>query len=122
MAAFPITKQDVLDFASELSILTSPVWLAILSYVNAIDLSAYCDNGDDTTLARLNLAAHFGAVLKRGKKGAAGPVTAESVGAIRRSYGLIAQPGGAAWLNSTGYGQTYLGILAMNAVHGPFLP
>lgn len=122
----PITKQDVLEFAGELVRVKDPAWANIIRFVNGIDSSGIDkfggDEGETLRLARIFLAAHFGTISLRSKSGAAGPVTSEAAGAVRRSYGLVALASHDAALGSTTWGQQYQGLLSMSDAHGPFLP
>lgn len=93
-------------------------WPDVLLSVNQVNLS--CDDTDqDRRMARIYLAAHILTKSYDASSGAAGPLTAESVGGIRRSYGLIASSSTSASLASTGYGQQYLDILASSLVGAP---
>jgi hypothetical protein len=114
-----IVPQDVIDFASALSSTPDSVWLRVLAYVNSYDLGQVADE-EDVALARIYLAAHMVAYNKRAATGAAGPVTGESAGNVRRSYGLIASTSSTA-LNSTGYGQAFLDILRRSPANGPMV-
>ncbi len=118
-----IIKQDVLEFAPELSSIKDPAWAVILAFVNTLDSSGIGggDEGPTLRLARIFLAAHYGTISKRSKSGAAGPVTSEAAGAVRRSYGLVALASRDAALGSTTWGQQYQGLLAMTDAHGPVL-
>jgi len=116
-----VVWSDVLAFAPELSTVDIGAQTDILSYVNEIDLSQVTDTAQVTRMARIYLAAHFGSVQKRARQGIGGPVTSESAGALRRSYGLSAMPSGEEGLGTSMYGMSYLTILRMSLSHGPFL-
>ncbi len=116
----PIVPQDVVNFASELSSVTDAVWFDILNYVNQVNLTS-CDSDYDRRLARINLAAHIASYNKRAASGAAGPVTSESAGQVRRSYGLIATSTSSGAIGSTRYGQQYLDILSASLASLPFV-
>jgi hypothetical protein len=118
-----IVKQDVLDFATELSVVKDPAWAVILAYVMTLGGEGFCETEDGPTLrfARILLAAHFGTISKRGKSGAAGPVTSEAAGAVRRSYGLVALAQSAAGLGTTVYGAQFTQLVSMSCSHGPVL-
>ena len=120
MAVAAIMDQDVLDVAPELSTLRTLAWVGILNYVNELDLTGLGETPTVTRLARVYLAAHFGSMTKRAGAGIAGPVTSESAGGIRRSYGLLMLPGQTG-LGATLYGQLYESILNMSNAHGPFV-
>jgi len=133
-----ITVDDVLAMAPELNTVTDPAWIDILAYVNVHDLTKFnyatvpcvpglnfgntSEDGQTARMARIYLAAHMGKMLKLGGSAAAGPVTGESVGGVRRSYGLIAQiPGWLASLSTTRYGQLYLEIVGMSLAALPMV-
>lgn len=120
-----IIKQDVLEFAPELSTIRDPTWAAILAFVNSFTSLGIDVAGGESSpllrLARIFLAAHYGTVSKRSKSGAAGPVTSEAAGAVRRSYGLVALASNDAGFGSTVWGQQLLSILSMSDAHGPIL-
>ena len=120
MSIAAVIKADVLAFAPELSTLTDQFWVDALDYVNQVDLTSV-DTDIDRRLARIYLAAHIGSTTKRAGTGAAGPVTSESAGGIRRSYGLLATSASGSGLSSTRYGQLYESILSMSLAHGPLL-
>lgn len=116
-----INKADVLSIAPELSTLSDQAWADLLEYVNEFDFTTL-DTVQTVRMARIFLAAHWGTGVKRAPKGAAGPVTGEAAGGVRRTYGLVATAGGGLGaLGSTMYGQTLLSILSMSGAHGPFL-
>ncbi len=118
----PITilKSDVIAMAPELTTLTDQAWVDILAYVNGMSEDGI-DDSVTLRLAKILLAAHFGTMSKRAFTGAAGPVTGESAGGLRRSYGLVALSSADAALGQTMYGMQYLGILRSSNAHGPFL-
>jgi hypothetical protein len=115
-----VLRTDVLAIAPELSTLTDQAWVDILAYVNATSASAF----DDITahrLARIFLAAHLGTASKRAASGAVGPVIAEAVGGLRRSYANSAASTDTSSLSQTMYGNQYLAILKSSGTAGPFL-
>lgn len=117
-----IEKEDVTDFASELAsstVVSDNAWEKILAFVNQVSLTTL-DTDADRVLARIYLAAHIGKTTAAGSSAAAGPVTSESVGGIRRSYGLVASTTSSA-LSTTRYGQLYLELLAMCLTNGPIV-
>jgi len=118
----PIVKQDVLDFAAELSTVPDAAWTKILAHVNQINLTSD-DTDEDRVLARIYLAAHIGKKIKPGSNtSAAGPVTSESVGGVRRSYAsVIATSTANSSLQTTPYGQLYLELLTGTFCNGPQL-
>ena len=122
MASIPaqIYKDDVLAIAPELSTLSSFLWADILAFANEIDLGPLGETAQMTRMCRLYLSAHSATLTKRAGSGAAGPVTSESAGALRRSYGLVALSAGQ-WLGSTMYGQMLETLLNMSAARGPML-
>jgi hypothetical protein len=118
-----IVKQDVLEFAPELTSVSDVSWATVLAFAN--DLSAEGvgggENGGVVRLLRILLAAHYAVVSRRGLSGATGPVTSEAAGAVRRSYGLVALASSDASFGATGYGQQFLGVLSMTQANGPVL-
>jgi hypothetical protein len=97
------------------------MWVGILNYVNQINLTTW-DTDPDRYLARVYLAAHIGSTTGQAGSGAAGPVTSESAGGVRTSYGLIAMAASSPlYLATTRYGQMYLDIISMSQCAGPFL-
>lgn len=114
-----IYRDDVLAVAPEINI-TAFAWEDILAFANEIDLGYWGDTAQMTRMCRLYFAAHLGTLTMRAASGAAGPVTSESAGALRRSYGLVALAQGD-WLGSTMYGQQLQTILSMSSARGPIL-
>lgn len=123
MAIEPLTKDDVTAFAPKLADVSSEAWLDILAYVNELDLSFLGETDEVTRMARIFLAAHIGQVTRDASRGSggstAGPLTSESAGGVRRSYGMLATGSGS--LGSTRYGQMYMDILGMSQAAGPHL-
>jgi hypothetical protein len=119
-----IVKSDVTDAASELAtsaIPTANAWTDILAYVNTFDLTLTGEDAQTDRMAKIYLAAHMATMEKRAASNAAGPMTSESVGGIRRSYGLLAQFASDSSLKSTRYGQLYLEILGASLAGGPMV-
>ncbi len=118
-----IVKQDVLDFAPELSNVADTAWVLVLDFANTLPATAIGggEDGPMVHLLRVLLAAHYATISKRGSSGATGPVTSEAAGAVRRSYGLVALAAADASLGATGYGQQFLGVLGMSLANGPRL-
>jgi hypothetical protein len=119
-----IIKGDVTNFASELATSTNPsdgAWTDILAYVNTFDLTLTGEDAQTDRMAKIFLAAHMATMTKRGSSNAAGPMTSESVGGIRRSYGLLAQYASNSSLTSTRYGQMYLEVLGASLAAGPMV-
>ena len=118
-----ILRQDVLEFAPELSLVSDVTWATVLAFANGMgpDGVGGGENGAPLRLLRILLAAHYAVVSRRGLSGATGPVTSEAAGAVRRSYGLVALASSDASFGATGYGQQFLGVLAMTLANGPRL-
>lgn len=116
-----IEKDDVVVIAPELAgtALVDDAWERILAYVNQISLTSY-DSDEDRALARIYLAAHLASSSIASTIGAAGPVISESVGGVRRAYGLVAMSSGTA-LGTTKYGRHYELIVNTSNCAGPFL-
>ena len=115
----PIFPADVRAFDAEFSAVSDAMWVDILNFVNQFDLTV-CDSDYDRRLARIYLAAHIALNTLKAKGGAAGPVTSESAGGIRRSYAFVQYMQGSN-LNSTRFGQWYSDLLIMTGCTGPFL-
>lgn len=118
-----IVKADVLAMAPELSTTTDMAWADILDYANdqSADELGVAEDHITLRMARLYLAAHFAAVAKRARTGAAGPVVSEAAGSLRRSYGLVSSSVGDIGFGLTQYGQMYLTLLRGTLAHTPFL-
>ncbi len=122
--ATDIFRDDVTGMDPKLAALPDDAWFPLLAYVNtlpdtAIDPGGGAD-GPTVRLARLFLAAHFATCILRGGT-AAGPVTGETAGALRRTYGLMQLKTGVNGLNTTQYGLQYQAIVDMSPAHGPFV-
>lgn len=120
-----IAWSDVAEMAPELNSLTAGAKQDIVDYVNELDLTQVnapwnlpSESAQTARMAQIYLAAHLGTVTRRGASGAAGPVTGQSAGGLRRSYGLISAPG---YLGTTSYGIAYLTILDQSLARGPFV-
>lgn len=123
MAVVDITRANVLAFAPELADVSTLAFDDILAHVNELDLT-HADIGESeetNKLARIYLAAHFALLTRNAGSGAAGPVTAETVGQVRRSFGLLATAAGTNALNGTQYGQAYLALLMQSMAHFPIV-
>ena len=126
MSVIQIFTQDVLAVAPELAqgkrALSAQAWQEILLLVNSeYDLTQTGEDAATDRIAKIFLAAHMGTLMRRGNQASAGPMTSESMGDVRRSYGLIAGEPGAASLSTTRYGQLYLEILTASVANGPFV-
>lgn len=120
----PITWNDVLAHAPELTSVSNAARTDLLDYVNRdIDPELFDgETGPKTKLARIYLAAHLGAgVAASGGSTSVGSITAETAGGLSRSYGQPASLSVAS-LGSTSYGQAYLQILRSSAARVPFVP
>lgn len=119
-----IIKADVLslpNLTTTLSTMSELAWVDLLAYVNTWDLVSSGDDEASERLLKIYLAAHLALTCGRAMTGAAGPVTSESAGQLRRSYGLLAQAAGTNALNGTMYGQMALGLMMASCAHGPVL-
>ena len=119
-----ITSADVLELAPELTTVSAEAWVWILAYVSEVDLTFVSDTENTTQILRIYLAAHMATITTLGSSSssaAAGPVTSESAGGIRRSYATIATSTVGSDLTSTRYGQRYTAILRSSLASGPFL-
>ena len=130
MPPVSINKADVVAFAPELggTVFGDDTWSDILTYVNEFDITQFPDSSVAQTpesqqtdrMSKIFLAAHIATMAKVARTGAAGPVTSEAVGGVRRSYGLIATSGGVSSFASTRYGQLYLEVVGVSTA-GPML-
>lgn len=119
--AHAVTWANVQAFAPALPRLTEEAQQQILFYVNQWSSENALGSAPTLHMARVLLAAHFALSTSRATTGAAGPVTSEAMGGLRRSYGLIALSAATANLGSTIYGQQVMLILSMSDAHGPIL-
>ncbi len=122
-----IVKQDVLNFASQLSTLDDNVWVDVIRYANEIDLSELGETDQTTRMARIYLAAHIATIAKQANSSssssiAAGPVISEAAGLVRRTYAAISNSTSSTTaLSSSRYGQMYLEILTRSLANGPIV-
>lgn len=124
----PIIKTDVTAFAPELASIVDAVWTDVLAYVNEFDLTQVAQDNFNLVgasaqtdrMAKIWLAAHIVTQDKRGSSAAAGPLTSESVGGVRRSFGLIPFGTAMSSLATTRYGQEFLEVIGMS-LGGPML-
>ncbi len=120
-----IVKADVVNFATELASTSigDGMWADVLAYVNQVNLSSL-DSAIDIRMARIFLAAHVASVTRRSAAGgyeAAGPVTSESVGGVRRSYALVSGAAeGQTGLSESRYGRMFSQILGSTMI-GPLV-
>lgn len=108
-----VTWVNVLDIASELSGVPVALQTVILSFVNTkVNTEPFGGEADPTTyLVRINLAAHFGAMIPA-MGGAAGPVIAESEGELSVQYGQVNMSSN---FSLTAYGQVFSTLARMFA-------
>lgn len=100
---------DVTALAPELTRVADAARVFILSHVNGPGMDPASFDGEDgftTRMARIYLAAHFGAGVGKGAAGVSGPVNSESMGGLSRSYGSAMPTPKDAW-GSTAYGRQY---------------
>jgi hypothetical protein len=103
MATTPITWDDVIAIASELSTVAEDTQDAILAYANdALVESMFKPSA--LKMARVYLAAHMATVNPAFGGSAIGPIVSESEGGISRSYAFVAG-------SSSFVGSTYGGML-----------
>lgn len=120
-----IEKADVVNFATALGdtkLAAAPdgLWNEILPYVNLTNLTE-CDDDVTRRLVRILLAAHMATMGLRSAHASAGPITGESSGNVRRSYGLVAASGSPGSYTQTRYGLQYMDILKRSLVAGPMV-
>lgn len=117
--ASPIAWLEVVGAFPELGGVSVDYGEFIVTLVNARVDPANLDGegGPTTRLARLFLAAHFGATTLRGI--AAGPLTGESEGGLSRSYGVPRTD----WseLQMTSYGQSYCALIGVSPARAGFV-
>lgn len=70
-------------------------------------------------MARMLLAAHYGRIATSGGALPAGPVTAESMGGLSRSYAAPTMAGAAGLWSATTYGQQYAAMLQSSSLRLP---
>lgn len=118
-----ITWTDVMALAPELSSVSTDGRTYILAHVNtALNLAEFDgEDGPKTRLARIYLAAHFGAISLAGATGASGPVTSESAGGLSRSYGTTTSTSSGSGIERTGYGQLYLQLVRTSPARAPLV-
>lgn len=119
-----IIVNDVLESAPELKTgVTQVAWGVIVGFANRLIGTGmgWQENDDELRFARILLAAHYGAIFKRGRSGALGPLVSKTVGAIREAFGLLSMSAEFAAFESTVYGQQLLGLIAMSLAAGPHL-
>jgi hypothetical protein len=119
-----ISKTDVTNFATELATVATPNadgWTDIITYVNTFDLTQTGEDLQTDRMAKIFLAAHIATMARRGGSNAAGPMTSESVGGVRRSYGMLQTTTTNLSLSTTRYGQLYLEVLGSSLAAGPMV-
>ena len=120
-----INWDDVVAFAPELSTTEPAAQLYILDYVNTqIKPSEFGGEASPSLrLARIFLAAHNATFASSSVTGQTGAVTEEEVGDIRRKYGEVSTSSTASIsaLESTNYGQMYLGLANRSAARSPVI-
>ena len=122
--AVNVIKADVLalpGLATKLAGVSDAAWVMVLAVANEFDFEACNESEDATRLARVFLAAHLASVALRASAGAAGPITSQSAGQVRISYGLLAQAAGTNSWASTEYGQMLVALIGQSGAHGPIL-
>lgn len=115
-----ITWTNVVDFASELAGVDVDAQNDILAHVN-VTLKVDEFGGESAPrlkLARICLAAHFGALSTAGGEVAAGPITQETADNISRSYAARMSGDLSHW-DATPYGQLYKQLVRTSAARFP---
>lgn len=105
--ANPITWDDVVALASEMTDVETDAQNLILDYVNStLNESMFLPAA--LKLARIYLAAHLGTTpLSGGGSTVTGPVLSEEVGGIKRTYADVSAAIASGSLSDTTYGVTY---------------
>jgi hypothetical protein len=111
-----ITWSDVVAIAPELSTFPLGGQAPILAYVNEGFLRADMFGAGQLRLAQLNLAAHIATLEKR--RGGVGPLTAESMGGVSRSYANTLLP---SLFATTSYGVVYQLMLKTSLARLPMV-
>ena len=104
-----ITWTNVTDVTADLAAVSVPAQNAILLMVNeALDVRLFGNGEADNRLflARVYLAAHYGAVEIAGSNGPAGPLVSESAGGLASAYAVPESSGDPA-LDTTSWGRAY---------------
>lgn len=123
--ANPITWDQVVEFAAELSTVTAGAQAAILAHVNdALAVEKFDgEDGPKTHLARIYLAAHFGALSKPNASGTTtGPMVSSSAGGLTRTFANTLAVGGSGTWSQTRYGQLYAALLKTTISRIGFVP
>ncbi len=118
-----ITWTDVTNHAADLSTVTTAAQTDILAHVNTV-LNVEMFGGETAPmlkLARVYLAAHYGAVWGQGAAGAAGPVVSEGMGGLQRSYAWSAMTGDPDSLSSTAYGKAFRSLVRSTLARMPMV-
>lgn len=125
--ANPITWDMVVDFAAELSTVDADAQAAIIAWINeALEVDLFDgEDGPMTKLARIYLAAHFGAMSKPstgvGAGTTTGPMVSSSAGGLTRSFANTLASGGSGTFSQTRYGVQYEGLLKMTTASFGFV-
>ncbi len=113
-----ITWTDVTNYASELSGVSLGAQTGILALANARFDPAALDgeNGPETRLARVLLAAHLATVgPASGGSASAGPVIEEEVGDVRRKFADLSSSASTTSFEGSSYGDLLTRLLRINA-------
>ena len=119
-----VIKADILalpGLSDKLGEVSDLAWVATLAYVNEYDMSSIGEIEVTIKYYRTLLAAHLMLTTRQAFTGAAGPMTSQSAGQVRRSFGLLAQAAGTNSWAGTQYGQLLLAVLGSSSAHGPIL-
>lgn len=113
-----ITWTDVTSYASELSSVDLGAQTGILAVANARFDPAALDgeNGPETKLARVLLAAHLATVgPASGGAAPAGPVIEEEVGDVRRKFADLSSGSSVSTFEGSSYGDQLVRLLRVMA-------
>lgn len=105
-----ILWSDVTDTAADLAVVSANAQTAILAFVNeALDTRLFANGESDNRLklARVYLAAHYGAIDAGGSGGPGGPLASESGGGLARTYAVLTTSTTDPLLELTPWGKAY---------------
>jgi hypothetical protein len=110
-----ITWTNVTNHAAALSAVATDARTDILALVNGNGVAVDKfdgEAGETTKLARIYLAAHFGAMSLRGATGGSGTVTQMSEGGVSISYSQMTAAQVSDTLADTPYGKLFAALIA----------
>ncbi len=118
-----ITWPNVEAHDASLSVVTTEAQNDILAFVNA-KVNVACFDGEEgpqSKLARIMLAAHFGVVSQGQGQGAAGPIVKDKAGDLETQYANLLGGGAFDPMTTTSYGQTFVLLSKHSSCRAPFI-